>query len=222
MNYRKIWESYYGEIPTDSLGRTFDIHHIDGNRSNNDITNLMCLSLEDHYKIHLKQFNETKSEKEFRSLVFLSSRLGKPVEDLSGWLVSDETKNKIRNKLLGSKRPPEVVKKYQEKLKGYVWKPEDIESRRQGLLRYHKEMTEDTKNEWRNKLSNSHKGKVITESTKEKLSRVNSKLTDNEVLLIYDLIMSGERYKIISERFNISQSQITSIKQKKTYKWLWN
>ena len=57
---------------------------------------------------------------------------------------------------------------------------------------------------------------------KEKLSRVNSKLTDNEVLLIYDLIMSGERYKIISERFNISQSQITSIKQKKTYKWLWN
>ena len=66
MNYRKIWESYYGEIPTDSLGRTFDIHHIDGNRSNNDITNLMCLSLEDHYKIHLKQFNETKSEKEFR------------------------------------------------------------------------------------------------------------------------------------------------------------
>jgi len=34
--------------------------------------------------------------------------------------------------------------------------------------------------------------------------------------------MSGERYKFISEKYNISQSQITSIKQKKTYKWLWN
>jgi hypothetical protein len=28
--------------------------------------------------------------------------------------------------------------------------------------------------------------------------------------------------KLLFGGFNISQSQITSIKQKKTYKWLWN
>jgi hypothetical protein len=65
-------------------------------------------------------------------------------------------------------------------------------------------------------------GKKVSEETKHKLSKLNSKLTDSEVLEIYDLILSGERYKIISEKYNISQAQITSIKQKKTYKWLWN
>jgi uncharacterized protein YjcR len=39
--------------------------------------------------------------------------------------------------------------------------------------------------------------------------------------LINDEIKKGTRYKIISEKYNISQAQITSIKQKKTYKWLW-
>jgi hypothetical protein len=59
MNYRKLWENVYGKIPKDYLGRTFDIHHIDGNRKNNSIENLICLSLEDHYKIHLNQFEKT-------------------------------------------------------------------------------------------------------------------------------------------------------------------
>ena len=222
MNYRKIWESHHGEIPKDEMGRTFDIHHIDGNRKNNSIENLLCVSLEDHYKIHLKQFNETKSEKEFRSLVFLSSRLNKPIKDLTGWSVSEKTKEKIRLSLTGKIRPIEVVKKYQEKLKGYIWKPEDIESRRQGLLRYHQEMTEDFKKEWREKISNSHKGKKLKQETKEKLSKLNSKLSDNEVLEIVDLINNGKSYKFISEKYNISPAQITAIKQKKTYKWLWS
>ena len=65
-------------------------------------------------------------------------------------------------------------------------------------------------------------GKILKESTKEKLSKINSKLTDSEVLEIVGMIEKGFTYKIISHKFNISQSQITSIKQKKTYKWLWN
>jgi len=65
-------------------------------------------------------------------------------------------------------------------------------------------------------------GIQLSDKTKEKLSKYNSKLKDNDVLLIMDLIISGEKYKIISEKFNISPAQITAIKQKKTYKWLWN
>jgi hypothetical protein len=49
-NYRKIWESVYGGIPDG-----YEIHHKDGNRSNNNIENLQCVSTEDHYKIHYKQ-----------------------------------------------------------------------------------------------------------------------------------------------------------------------
>jgi hypothetical protein len=55
MNYRKIWESINGKIPTDKKGRKYEIHHIDGNRNNNSIENLICLSIEDHYNLHLRQ-----------------------------------------------------------------------------------------------------------------------------------------------------------------------
>lgn len=222
MNYRKLWEEVHGKIPKDDQGRTYDIHHIDGNRNNNSIHNLICLSIEDHYKIHLKQFEETKSEKEFRSLIFLSKRMNKPTESLTGWTVSDQTKEKIKNSLLGKKRPVDVVKKYQEKLKGYKWTEEQIKSRSEGLKNFYKSRDRESRSEWRKNISESHKGKIISEETKIKLSRINSKLSDNEVLEIMDLINTGKTYKFISEKYNISQSQITSIKQKKTYKWLWN
>jgi len=222
MNYRKIWEEINGPIPKDSSGRTFDIHHIDGNRKNNSIENLICLSIEDHFKIHLKQFEDTKSEKEFRSLVFLSQRLNKKVENLTGWTVSQETKNKISKTLTGKKRPSEVVKKYQEKLKGYKWSEEQINSRIEGLKNFYKNNDRETRAEWRKNISKSHKGKILTEETKHKLSKHNSKLSDNQVLEIVELIKSGNTYKVISEKYGISQAQITSIKQKKTYKWLWN
>jgi hypothetical protein len=50
--YRKIWEQNYGKIPKDTKGRTYEIHHIDGNHNNNDITNLKCVTIEEHYKLH--------------------------------------------------------------------------------------------------------------------------------------------------------------------------
>lgn len=53
--YRKIWEDAYGPIPKDDQGRSYEIHHIDGNRNNNELSNLMCVSIEDHIKIHTNQ-----------------------------------------------------------------------------------------------------------------------------------------------------------------------
>lgn len=53
--YRKIYEQHHGPIPFDENGRTYDIHHIDGNHENNNPSNLQALSKEDHYKIHLSQ-----------------------------------------------------------------------------------------------------------------------------------------------------------------------
>ncbi len=54
-NYRKIYEEARGPIPKDQEGRTYDIHHIDGNRENNDLSNLVALSIQDHYDLHFKQ-----------------------------------------------------------------------------------------------------------------------------------------------------------------------
>lgn len=53
--YRKIYQEHFGPIPKDQLGRTYEIHHIDGNHSNNHPDNLQCVSIEEHYNIHLKQ-----------------------------------------------------------------------------------------------------------------------------------------------------------------------
>lgn len=55
LNYRKIWEKYYGTIPKDSHGRSYEIHHKDGNRENNEIQNLSCITIEEHYNIHYNQ-----------------------------------------------------------------------------------------------------------------------------------------------------------------------
>lgn len=53
--YRKIWTQHYGPIPLDEDGRSYDIHHIDGDRSNNCIENLKALSLKDHFNTHYEQ-----------------------------------------------------------------------------------------------------------------------------------------------------------------------
>lgn len=53
--YRKIYEQHVGPIPKDEQGRSYDVHHIDGNRNNNSPDNLIAVSIEDHLKIHQSQ-----------------------------------------------------------------------------------------------------------------------------------------------------------------------
>lgn len=48
-NYRKFYASHYG-IEWDT--KEFQVHHIDGNRENNSIDNLVLLPRELHAKIH--------------------------------------------------------------------------------------------------------------------------------------------------------------------------
>jgi hypothetical protein len=48
--HRKIFVKNYGPIP-----EGYDIHHIDGNHSNNDPVNLKAVSLQEHFDIHYSQ-----------------------------------------------------------------------------------------------------------------------------------------------------------------------
>lgn len=75
-NYRKIWEDVYGEIPLDDEGRTYEIHHIDGNRDNNSIDNLMCVPIQEHYKIHYENGD-------YGACVMIAKRMNLPVDYIS-------------------------------------------------------------------------------------------------------------------------------------------
>lgn len=55
MNYRQKWEDQFGPIPVDDEGFSYEIHHIDGDHSNNDIDNLKLVSIKEHLDIHLSQ-----------------------------------------------------------------------------------------------------------------------------------------------------------------------
>lgn len=54
-SYRSVYRKHYGEIPKDAKGRSYDIHHKDGNHRNNHPSNLIAIPLEEHYAIHLSQ-----------------------------------------------------------------------------------------------------------------------------------------------------------------------
>ena len=54
-NHHKIYESHFGEILYDEIDRTYEIYHIDNNHSNNDLTNLKAVTIQEHYDIHYSQ-----------------------------------------------------------------------------------------------------------------------------------------------------------------------
>lgn len=45
--HRYVWEFYNGSIP-----KGYEVHHIDGNKANNDISNLALLSKKEHALLH--------------------------------------------------------------------------------------------------------------------------------------------------------------------------
>lgn len=100
--YRRIYKKHYGFIPKDENNRSYDIHHIDGNKKNNDINNLVALSIQEHYDIHLKQ-------NDWGACLALAKRMkidSKYIAELSsktnkGKIRSEETKQKISLKNKG-------------------------------------------------------------------------------------------------------------------------
>lgn len=53
--YKQVYKLFHGSIPKDEDGRSYDIHHIDGDCTNNSILNLIALSIQDHYDVHYIQ-----------------------------------------------------------------------------------------------------------------------------------------------------------------------
>lgn len=55
--HRYIWEKFHGEIP-----KGYHVHHIDKNKNNNDIENLILLSPKEHGSLHCN--SRTENEKQ--------------------------------------------------------------------------------------------------------------------------------------------------------------
>lgn len=76
-NYHKIYENHHGPIPNDLTGKKYDIHHIDGNHSNNNPANLRAVTIQEHYDIHYSQGDY------YACYLIASQRLHKTSEEIS-------------------------------------------------------------------------------------------------------------------------------------------
>lgn len=110
MHYRKIWKEYYGEIPKDSDGRPYEIHHKDGNRSNNSVENLICLSIKEHYNTHHNQGD-------YGAAMLIAKRMG-----VSSNYLSEIQKGNPRPELVGKCGPKNGNIPWNKGVSGYKLK----------------------------------------------------------------------------------------------------
>lgn len=151
MNYRKIWQEANGSIPIDEQGRSYEIHHIDGNRNNNELSNLVCISIKEHYEIHKRQGDEAACHA-------IGVRMQNSV--YTGWKHSQKAKEKMRMAKLGTTRQSHTEETKEKISKAKKGKKLSEESRRKliesklanGSLNH----SEDTKQ----KMSEAKKGRV--------------------------------------------------------------
>lgn len=76
-DYRKIYEDHHGYIPYDDQGRRYEIHHRDGNDENNNPSNLVALTIQEHYDLHYNQGDY------FECYMIMNQRMSKRPEELS-------------------------------------------------------------------------------------------------------------------------------------------
>jgi hypothetical protein len=167
MHYRQIWKKYYGEIPIDEKGRSYEIHHIDGNHNNNSIENLKCISIEEHYRIHLEQGD-------YLAANLIADRFHK--DYLTGWNHSEETRSKMSKSRKGRVLSEEWKRKISESNKGKIFSEESRKKMSKAKIgRKGFSHTEETKR----KISEAGKGlkkPPHTEEAKRKISEASKKV----------------------------------------------
>ena len=116
---RYVWESINGPIPKGMV-----IHHLDENKLNDEISNLVCITRSQHTSIHTKgkTKNITDDWKKSMSETHKGKKLG-PMSDEHKRKISESKKGKhISNKNMFKPRSEEHKKHISEARKGTTWK----------------------------------------------------------------------------------------------------
>jgi hypothetical protein len=169
MHYRRIWENANGPIPREKDGRSYEIHHIDGDSSNNGLNNLKCVTAEEHYEIH-------KRQGDLRAAWAIKQRLRLSVQELEDLKrdyvkvpVSKETKRKMSEAKKGKKHSEEARKNMSKAQKG---KKLSEETKRK--------LSEAKTGKKRESLSEEHK-KRISKFQKERKRKSHTEETRNRI-----------------------------------------
>jgi hypothetical protein len=98
--YQRVWIDFNGcDIP-----KGYHIHHLDGNRKNNNPENLICVSPKIHYEIHLALWERYGRRKDLAAAVFLKKEIENPKKLPSpnkGVKMTEESRLKISNSKKG-------------------------------------------------------------------------------------------------------------------------
>ena len=85
MLHRYVWIKHNGEIPEDYV-----VHHIDGNKENNNISNFTLMSNYEHSKMHGDELMENKHDEIMENLSLRFSEESKSKQ--KAWRESEEGK----------------------------------------------------------------------------------------------------------------------------------
>lgn len=80
--HRYVWEYYNGMLPPG-----YEVHHIDFNRANNDISNLQAMPINEHKKLHAELLSD--EQREWRRWNLDTNARPKAIE----WHKSEEGRN---------------------------------------------------------------------------------------------------------------------------------
>jgi hypothetical protein len=150
INYRKLWEDTYGPIPKEEDGRSYEIHHIDGDNTNNNLSNLKCVTTQEHYEIHKRQGDLRaawiikqrlklsleeleKLRRDYIKVPFTVEHRQKMSEAQKGKEISEETRLKMSKSQKERKRKPhsqETKAKISKTVSNLERKPHSEETKR--------------------------------------------------------------------------------------------
>jgi len=193
-NYRKIWIDHHGNIPKDEFGRTYEIHHKDGNHKNNKIENLECITIQEHYQNHYENGD-------YGACVMIAKRMEMPPDFLS----------KIQ---LGKKRPGiGGVKKgtvpWNKGKSGYKIHNENSLKK---LIK-----NSQGENNPRSKITEKEAEDIIRLYLSKPLLEGVGKVMRNGIPMSYDRKFSIN----LSDTYSVTTENITRIIKKKTWKNIW-
>jgi len=206
LNYRKLWEDAYGPIPKEEDGRTYEIHHIDGDNTNNDLSNLKCVTAKEHYEIHKRQGDLRAAwiisqrlklspsdienlRRDYVKIPFSAEHKQKMSEAQKGKKFSKETKLKMSKSQKERKRKPhseETKAKISKTVSNIERKPHSEETKRKMSEAKRGKKAKPHSEEHKRKISEAMKGKglgrKLSEETKQKLRKPKNKKSYESLL----------------------------------------